>query len=50
MESCLSFLVKVFLTLLIAPAFCKQPAQSAAEPTGILVADANLPPMPDAIQ
>ncbi|MGA2092941.1 MAG: SH3 domain-containing protein [Sedimentisphaerales bacterium] len=46
MESCLRFSVIVSLTLLIAPAFCKQPAKSAAEPTEASAADANLPPMP----
>ncbi len=46
MESCLRFSVIVSLTLLIAPAFCKQPAKSEAEPTEASAADANLPAMP----
>lgn len=46
MESCLRFSVIVSLTLLIAPAFCKQPAKGAAEPTEASAADANFPPMP----
>jgi uncharacterized protein YgiM (DUF1202 family) len=46
MESCLRLSVGVFLILLIAPAFCEQPAKGAVEQTEVSAADANLPAMP----
>jgi uncharacterized protein YgiM (DUF1202 family) len=46
MKFCLRLFVIVFLTLLIAPVFCEQPAKGAVEPTEASAADANLPAMP----
>lgn len=39
MESCLRLSVVVFITLLIAPAFCEQPAEGAVEPAEASAAD-----------